>query len=487
MSIKRNFAYSSFLTMAGYIFPLITYPYVSRILGVTYVGKCNFIDNIIQCFVLISMLGIATVGIREIAKNKDDKIALSKVFTGLFIINSFTTLLALCFLFISIYSIEKFEGYKDLLFIGSLKLFGTYLMIDWFYKGIEEFRFITIRTLIIRILYVISVFLFVKDENDYDVYYWLLSVSVIINAFINIIYSFKYIYFSFDFEVIRKLIQPISYLGIYSILAWLYNSFCTTYLGFISDDQEVGYFTTAAKLYVILLSLFSAFAGVMLPRLSNLVGKKDIIAFQNLIDKSFNLIISLTVPLVVFSIIYAPDVIKLIAGEGYEGAIWPMRLIMPLILIVGINQILIIHIMTPLKMDKLILVNTLWGAITGLSLNILLTPQYLSIGAALSWVMSEVMVLLSALYFIRKKTQISFPISVLFKNLCYGMSLIPILWGVYRIFDINYLVDITIGIFVVIVSFVLVQGLILKNPMADEFLKLKYINAFGHLNRLFKK
>lgn len=129
MSIKRNFAYSGFLTMAGYVFPLITYPYVSRVLGVTNIGKCNFIDNIIQCFVLISMLGIATVGIREIAKNKEDKVALSKVFTGLFIINSFTTLLALCFLFISIHSIEKFAGYKELLFIGSFKLFGTYFII----------------------------------------------------------------------------------------------------------------------------------------------------------------------------------------------------------------------------------------------------------------------------------------------------------------------------------------------------------------------
>lgn len=486
MSIKRNFAYSSFLTLAGYIFPLITYPYVSRILGVTYIGKCNFIDNIIQCFVLISMLGIATVGVREIAKNKEDKNVLSKVFTGLFIINTFTTLLSLCFLFISICFIEKFEEYRDLLLIGSLKLFATYLMIDWFYKGLEEFRFITIRTLIIRMLYVVSVFLFVKNKSDYTVYYWLLSVSVVINALVNIIYSFKYIHFSFDFNVIRKLIQPIIYLGVYSILAWLYNSFCTTYLGFISNDQEVGYFTTAAKLYIILLSLFSAFAGVMLPRLSNLVGKKDLEAFQVLIDKSFNLIISFTIPLVVFAAIYAPDIIKLIAGNGYEGAVWPMRLIIPLILIVGINQVLIIHIMTPLKLDRLILINTIWGAIIGLSLNILLTPQYLSIGAALSWVMSEIAVMLSALYFIRKKTQIIFPISVLLKNICYGILLIPILWGVYMVFDINYLVNIAVGFFIVIISFVFVHGFILKKSFTNEFLKLRYINVLGCLSRILK-
>ncbi|RGV97292.1 polysaccharide biosynthesis C-terminal domain-containing protein, partial [Phocaeicola vulgatus] len=389
-----------------------------------------------------------------------------------------TTLLALCFLFISIHSIEKFAGYKELLFIGSFKLFGTYLMIDWFYKGIEEFRFITVRTLIIRILYVISVFLFVKNENDYDIYYWLLSISVIVNASVNVAYSFNYIHFSFDLDVIKKMVRPITYLGIYSILAWLYNSFCTTYLGFISSDKEVGYFTTAAKLYVILLSLFSAFAGVMLPRLSSLIGKKDIAAFQVLIDKSFNLIISLTVPLVVFSVIYAPDVIKLIAGDGYEGAVWPMRLIMPLILIVGINQILIIQIMTPLKLDKLILVNTVWGAITGLALNFLLTPQYLSIGASISWVMSEVMVMLSALYFIRRRTQILFPVSILFKNVSYGVVLTPILWGIYRILDLNYLVNMTVGIVIVIVSFVFIQKLILRNPIVDEFFNLKYMSAF---------
>ena len=150
------------------------------------------------------MLGIATVGVREIAKNKEDKNVLSKVFTGLFIINTFTTLLSLCFLFISICFIEKFEEYRDLLLIGSLKLFATYLMIDWFYKGLEEFRFITIRTLIIRMLYVVSVFLFVKNKSDYTVYYWLLSVSVVINALVNIIYSFKYIHFSFDFNIIRN-------------------------------------------------------------------------------------------------------------------------------------------------------------------------------------------------------------------------------------------------------------------------------------------
>lgn len=327
-------------------------------------------------------------------------------------------------------------------------------------------------------MYVISVFLFVKNENDYDIYYWLLSISVIVNASVNVAYSFNYIHFSFDLDVIKKMVRPITYLGIYSILAWLYNSFCTTYLGFISSDKEVGYFTTAAKLYVILLSLFSAFAGVMLPRLSSLIGKKDIAAFQVLIDKSFNLIISLTVPLVVFSVIYAPDVIKLIAGDGYEGAVWPMRLIMPLILIVGINQILIIQIMTPLKLDKLILVNTVWGAITGLALNFLLTPQYLSIGASISWVMSEVMVMLSALYFIRRRTQILFPVSILFKNVSYGVVLTPILWGIYRILDLNYLVNMTVGIVIVIVSFVFIQKLILRNPIVDEFFNLKYMSAF---------
>lgn len=178
MSIKKNFFYSSFLTLANYIFPLLTFPYVSRILGADSIGKYNFIDNIIQILIIMSMLGIGTVGVREIAQTKTSQERLNKSFTALLAFNALSTFIAIILLLILLYVVPKFTDYRDLLIVGGLKLLSTFLLIDWLYRGLEDFKFITQRTLIIRILFVISVFLFVKNKEDYTLYYFLIVFSI---------------------------------------------------------------------------------------------------------------------------------------------------------------------------------------------------------------------------------------------------------------------------------------------------------------------
>ena len=169
-SIKKNFFYSSILTTANYIFPFITYPYVSRVLGVTNIGICNFIDSIINYYILFSMMGIGIVGIREIAKSKNNKEELDKTFSGLIILNTLSTSLMLIVLIISIYTIPKLYEYKEMMYLGALKLVANYLLIEWLYKGLENFKYITIRTVLVKCLYVLSVFLFVHEAEDYPIY-----------------------------------------------------------------------------------------------------------------------------------------------------------------------------------------------------------------------------------------------------------------------------------------------------------------------------
>ena len=156
MSIKKNFFYSSFLTLANYIFPLLTFPYVSRILGAESIGKYNFIDNIIQIFIIVSMLGIGTVGVREIAQSRISQERLNKSFTALLAFNAISTIIAIILLVILLFTIPKFADYRNLLIVGGLKLLSTFLLIDWFYRGLEDFKFITQRTLIVKILFIVS-------------------------------------------------------------------------------------------------------------------------------------------------------------------------------------------------------------------------------------------------------------------------------------------------------------------------------------------
>ena len=267
MGIKKNFLFSGILTVSNYLFPLITFPYISRVLGVKGVGLYNYVDNIINYFILISMMGISIIGIRVIAQNKDDKIKLNKSFSSLFLLNAIFTVIATVILITVIELVPKFSIYKEMLYIGSAKLFFNLFLIEWFYKGIENFKLITIRTILIKLIYVILIFLFINNPSDYKTYYLITICSVLFNAIVNWIYSKKFVVFSIKTIDYKPYIPSIINLGVYALTNSIATTFNIMYLGLISGDTEVGYYTTAAKIYNIFLSLYTAFTGVMLPRM----------------------------------------------------------------------------------------------------------------------------------------------------------------------------------------------------------------------------
>lgn len=472
MSTKKNFFYSSFLTLANYIFPLLTFPYVSRVLGVDAIGKYNFIDNIVQILIVVSMLGIGTVGVREIAQSKNSQDRLNKSFTALLTFNALSTLGAIIILFILLFIVPKFSDYRDLLIIGGLKLFSTFLLIDWLYRGLEDFKFITQRTLIIRTIFVVSVFLLVRNKEDYVLYYFLIVFSITINAIVNLLYARKYIRLDFDYQEIKRITKPILILGAYSILAWLYNSFSISFLGFVSNDEQVGFYSTATKLYTIFLSIITAFTTVMLPKLSQLVSLNNLKEFQKQINKSFNAIITLSIPLVVFAIFFASDIIRIIAGTEFEGAANPMIIVMPIIVIVGIEQLLIIQILMPLKLDKEVMINTMWGAVVGIVLNLLLVPSLLCMGAAICWLISEFVVMLSAIYFIRKKTEIVLPFNQLKDRVIPLGIVVALSYIMHNAFSCSHiLVRLGLSATIVSIAIYLVERFFVKNPIIQEIQK----------------
>ena len=213
-SIKKNFIYNSLLTCTSYIFSFLTFPYVTRILGVNNIGICNFVDSIVQYFIIFSMMGIATIGMREVAKSKDNRKELSKVFSSLIFINLVFTLLSVIVLIISCLLIPKLQEYSQLVYIGIARIIASSLLIEWLYNGLENFKYITIRSLIIRIIYVICIFLFVNDESDYVLYFTLNVLTFVANSVLNLVYSRNFVSFSFKFIEVKKYIKSYVILGI---------------------------------------------------------------------------------------------------------------------------------------------------------------------------------------------------------------------------------------------------------------------------------
>lgn len=408
-SLRKNFVYNSILTCSTYIFPLLVFPYVTRILGVHNLGVCNFVDSIIQYFILFSFLGMQTMATREIAKVKNTPEKLKQTFSSLLSLNMISTILAILVLFFVVLLVPKLYSYKELLFIGSAKILANTLLVEWFFVGTENFKYITIRSLIIRFLYILSVFFFVNNANDYIVYFTLTTLMFVVNAIVNTFYLRRFVSFSFKNVKIKKYLRPFLILGGYQILTSMYTSFNVAYLGFVSGETEVGYYTVATKIFTILLGIFTAFTSVMLPRMSSLFenGMKE--EFKNKVSSSIDALLCLSSPIITIAIAFAPTIISIVAGDGYQGAIFPLRIIMPLMLIVGYEQILVLQILTPMNKDNAILKNSIAGALIGVILNLILVKSYGKVGSSLVWVFSELSVLIMAQYYVYKYLNLSFP------------------------------------------------------------------------------
>lgn len=416
------------------------------------------------------MMGIGTIGIREIAKCKNNPEERNSIFSNLFALNTISTTIALIILIISIYVIPQLYKYKDLMYIGALKLVCNYLLIDWLYRGLEEFKYVTIRTIIVKCIYVGAVFIFIHKANDYKTYYLISSLMITFNALFNGTYARKFVRLSLRGLALKPYIYPFIILGIYCILTSMYTSFNVAYLGFVSNETEVGYYTTATKLYSILLAIFTAFTGVLLPRMSSFVADNRIDEFKHLLQKSINILFTFSIPTIIFFTIMAPEIIKMIAGKGYEGAITPMRIVMPLMLIIGYEQILVIQTLTPLKKDKSILFNSICGAFTGICLNLILVSSYKSIGSAIVWLTSEIVVLILSQYFVKKYIQSPFPTKALIKNILWHIPLTGCIYAIH-ISNLSTITTLILGGCLLIVYCSIIQIFFIKNEIILHLIK----------------
>lgn len=430
-SIKKNFIYNSILTLSLYIFPLLTFPYVTRTLGVDRIGACDFVNSIVDYFCVLSMMGMSQMGVREIARAKDNREALSKTFSSLLLLNIAFTVLSIAVLFILINVVPQFREYNQLLYIGSAKILFNTLVIEWLYRGLENFNYVTIRTIVVRFLYVIAVFLLINSPDDYILYFTLSVIMVVVNAAINIVYSRRFISIVIDLQKIKGYITPFFKLGIYQILTAMYTSLNVFFLGMFCGTIEVGYYTTAVKLYSIVIAMYGAFTGVMIPRMSVYLEQGNYDEFYKYISKSIGILLLFAMPMVIISEVFADDIVNIIAGAGYEGAVLPMMIIIPLMIVVGLEQILIAQILLPLRKDNAILVNSIAGAITALAFNFLLVPSLGAVGSAIVWVLSELVVLTSAQYYLKKNSIYTIDAKMFLKYLLLALPISLFIWFIH--------------------------------------------------------
>lgn len=463
-SLKKNFIYNAILTMSGYIFPLMVYPYVSRVLGVANIGACNFVDSIVEYFTILSMMGMNTIGIREIAKCKNDQQKLDNVFSQLFSLNTLTTITAIIILIIATNIVPKFAPYKDLLYIGVGKLFFNYMLINWFFQGLENFKYIAARTIFVKILFVISVFLFVKTETDVKLYYFLVALTWAGNGIINFIYAKKYVSFNFTLKINKAIIGSFFILGVYWFMNSMYTTLNVAFLGFATNDIEVGYYTTANKLLTVIMTMFTALTSVMVPRVSVALKSNDNSEAKALIRKAINALMLFAIPLIFFVFPFSQELIYLMSGKGYEGATTPLQIMTPLFFLVGYDQIIVLQTLLPMGKDKDILRNSILAASVGIISNIFLTLNFGKNGSAIVLILAELSVLLSSQFWVTKYLGLKIPFKLIIKHII-GFSPIIIICYVIKYFINSYVISLIVSASIICCYIFLAGRFILKNSI----------------------
>jgi len=403
-SIKLNFIMNALLTMSSILFPLITYPYVSRVLLPEGMGKVSFAISFVTYFSMFAQLGIPTYGIRACAKVRDDKEKLSKTVHELFIINMVISVFVYLVFFATIYLVPKLRAEKGLYFITSLIIIFNTIGVEWLYKGLEEYTYITLRSLIFKIITVIAMFLLVHEQKDYVAYGFISIIAASGSGVINFINARKYINIKKNVKYhFREHFKPIAIFFAMSCATTIYTNLDTIMLGFISTDADVGYYNAAVKVKTILVSVVTSLGAVLLPRCSYYYQQGNLDEFKRISKKALHFVMLISIPLMIYFMVFAEKVIFFLSGKSYLNAILPMQIIMPTLLFIGMTNILGIQMLVPMGKEKVVLISEVAGAVTNFVLNVILIPRYAAVGAAIGTLVAEFIVLIIQYYVIRKE------------------------------------------------------------------------------------
>lgn len=415
-SLAKNSIYNIIYTVANILFPFITSIYVSRILLPTGVGRVASAQNITSYFVTIAALGLPSYGVREFAKVRENETLKNKLFTELVLLNFIsTTLSAIGFLFLLFFN-DGFNGEWFLYFACGLSVFFNYLNLDWLYQGIEEYGYITGRSITIKVVSFLALLVFVRTRDDYVYYALISSLATGGNYVFNVVHARKFIKFDFSHIELKKHLKPVLVIALIIFLSSIYSKIDITMLNFLATDESVGYYSYAQKIVTVVLTMSNAVTAALLPRLSYYYDN-DTTAFYNLLNKGFQVLCLMAVPLCVGLALVAPQAVELLYGEAFAPAALTIRLMCPLILIKGFGDLFCYQLVYSTRNEKIILPASASASVINIVTNAALIPSLLQNGAVIASVFSELVTNLVQFVYMKKKIKFSLNFTALLKSL----------------------------------------------------------------------
>ena len=413
-SVVKNYIYNVSYQLLAIVLPLITTPYISRVLGAEAIGIYSYTLSITTYFVLFGSLGVALYGQREIAFVQDDKKNRSKIFFEIVIIRFITLAMSmLIFYLFFCYSGQYVIYYKILL----LEIIASAIDISWFFRGIEEFKKTVIRNMIVKIISVICIFTFIKSVDDLYKYFWIYVLSNFIGNGSMWLYLPKLIEKVALKELkIFKHFRPTIILFVPQIATQIYTVLDKTMIGaIVKDKSEVGYYEQSQKIVKVLLAIATSLGTVMLPRIANTFAKGDSKKIKEYMSNSFHFVLFLVVPIMFGFLVISTKFVPIFFGDGYDKVIVLINIMSVLLVAIGLSNVIGTQYLLPTKQQKKYTVSVISGAVVNGVLNLILIKNLYSIGAAIATVVAEYTVTGVQIFLVRSQINI-FDILKISKN-----------------------------------------------------------------------
>jgi O-antigen/teichoic acid export membrane protein len=469
---SKNIFFNTLLTVCQFVFPLITFPYLARILMPEGLGVVNFLDNIIQYLIFIVGLGIPIYGVREIARARKDIAERQKLFNELLFINILSAAGILIVYSIVLYVLRAQLVNMQLYILSGFVVLLNIFNVEWLFQGLEEFSYITRRSIGVKTIAIILTFCFVKNPDDIILYYYIMILSYFINAAVNLNYARG----KFDFKInmsvkvlsLQRHIKPILLIFSANLAISLFLYFDSFILGVLSGTKSVGLYMTAIKLVKIPVMVIAAFINALVPQISYAVKEKDFDAVNKLIGRSFNYVVFLSIPLVMGIFLSADFIIYIFAGKNYTESVLPLRIMCPAIFPLALTNIFVWQVLTPFSRERYFMITVIAGMVASLSINFVLIPLIAQNGTAISTLVTETMICLLSFVFSKKVFKYSINGMKILQSL---VACIPMLAAYFIVSNLisDFMIRNILFIVISVMSYFLLQVYWFKNNILKDF------------------
>lgn len=483
-SLFKNTVYKAILSLFNIVVPLIVGPYIVRVLDVSLYGMYNRVYSEFQIFLTFAAFGIYTFGVREISKIRDDKEKVSKLFSNLFLISLITNSIVL--LIYILYSVFSSSGLTTIIYlIMTIQIVGNIFYIEFVNEALENYKFITIKSAIIKLMYLAALLLFVKKPNDIIIYTVIICMTVFLNNIISFIYAKRRIKFNFDDIKIKKYLKIMAFILVIENADLLYSQLDRVMLGRLVSDVSVTNYYISYYLVSTVVSIPYAIINVSIPRLSYVLKNQGKEEYVRLLKKAFSSLLFVIVPCCLGMFVLAKEIILLYAGDKYAYIYTTLMVACIVRIIISIQSVFTNLVMYPNNEEKQLLKFCLGFGIVNVIFNLLLVvfDVFTPLTAMITTGIAILMFTMSQYMYSKKKLGINLIILEGANKVYILLSIlfIPISMLI-RLFNLPFLVNMIVIILVCVLFYV---GILYIRK--DDNLLLILDKVFGKLKNLVKR